>query len=86
MADIVLMLSGTHTMVCGIWGGLIGFNEAPLVLDEFLSFTAFSFTRAKPFTLFGLFVFQSTLHPHGTIFFTMPNIPTQSICTVTYLE
>lgn len=47
----------------GIWGVLIGFNEATLVLNTFPSFTVFSCTCAKLFTLFGLFVFQSTLHP-----------------------
>lgn len=67
MADLGLLLSGTRKMDGGIWGALIGFNEATLVLDKFFTFRALSCARAKPFTLFGMFVFQSTLHPRGAL-------------------
>lgn len=66
-ADLVLMLSGACTKDSGIRGNVIGFNEAILVLDNFLSFTVFSCARAKTFTPFGLFAFQSSLHPHRTL-------------------
>lgn len=60
MADLVLMLSGASTKDSGIWGAVIGFNDATLGLDAFPTFTAFSCAHAKPFTLFGLFAFQSS--------------------------
>lgn len=61
----ILMLSETHTK--DIWGAVIGFTEATVVWDNFPSFTAFSCAHAKAFTLFDLFVFQGSLHPHKAL-------------------
>lgn len=65
MADSALELSGQCPKDGGIWGALIAFNEATLVLDKLPTFTAFSLSHAKHITLFDLFALQSALHPHG---------------------
>lgn len=58
----------------GIWGVLIGFNEATLVRNKSPSFTVFSCTCAKLFTLFGLLVCLFFRVFYTLMGFILPNI------------